>query len=353
MAKDKTNNSLISHERIFDLVLEICYYIESIDSVTDIDGIISAFVKKIAELFKINRVSCMLIDEARGELYLKAALGLDPSVVKVAIKLGDSFAGKVAKEGEPFLVKNVREEFPELGEERLSRYLSNSFIIVPLKTRDRIVGVLSLTEKKDKNGFSEDDLRTINFIGQHLALYIENIRLSDRNKSLSNADPLTNLANHRYFQEQLQEEIYRAERYARPLAILMVDIDNFSNYNQVHGYPAGDSVLQQVGRIIKENRRLVDFISRYGPEEFAIILPETRLKEAIFTAERIREKASTSVFTDGSQKKSPLGMERLTVSIGVVEHKIGLTGEELIHRLFLALKEAKQKGKNCVCVHGK
>ncbi len=352
MAKDKTNNSLISNERIFNLVLEICSYIESIDSVTDIDGIISAFVKKIAELFKINRVSCMLIDETKGQLYLKAALGLDPSVAKIAIKLGDSFAGKVAKEGVPFLVKNVREEFPELGEERLSRYLTNSFIIVPLKTRDRVVGVLSLTEKKD-NVFSEYDLRTISFISQHLALYIENIRLSDRNKSLSNTDPLTNLANHRYFQEQLQEEIYRAERYTRPLAVLIIDIDNFSNYNLVHGYPSGDSVLQQVGRIIKENRRLADFVSRYGPEEFAIILPETRLKEAIFTAEKIREKVSTSVFTDGSQKKSPLGMERLTISIGVVEHKVGLTGEELIQRLLLALKEAKQKGKNCVCAYSK
>jgi diguanylate cyclase (GGDEF)-like protein len=353
MAKDKTNNSLNSHERIFDLVVEICNYIKSIDSVTDIDQIITAFVKKIAELLKINRVSCMLIDEARGELCLKAALGLDPSVVKVAIKLGDSFAGKVAKEGEPFLVKNVREEFPELGEARLARYLSGSFIIVPIKTRERVVGVLSLTEKKDKLPFSEDDLRTINFISQHLALYIENIRLSDRNKSLSKIDPLTNLANHRYFQEQLQEEIYRAERYARPLAVLMVDIDNFSNYNQVHGYPAGDSVLQQVGKMIKENRRQADFISRYGPEEFTVILPETKLKEAIFTAERIKDKASTSVFTDGSPRKSSLGMERLTVSIGVVEHKVGLTSEELIQRLILALNEAKQKGKNCVSVYNK
>lgn len=353
MAKDKTNNSLISHERIFDLVLEICGYIESIDSAADIAGIISAFVKKIAELFKINRVSCMLIDEAKGELYLKATLGMDPSVEKIAIKLGDPFAGKVAKEGKPFLVKNVREEYPELGEERLSRYLSNSFIIVPLKTRDRVIGVLSLTEKKDKFVFSEEDLRTINFIGQHLALYIENVRLSERNKSLSKTDPLTDLANHRYFQEQLQEEIYRAERYARPLAILMVDIDNFSNYNQAHGYPAGDSVLQQVGRIIRESRRLADFISRYGPEEFAVILPETKLKEAIFTAERIRERVFTSVFTNGSQRKSPLGMERLTVSIGVVEHKVGLTSEELIQHLLLALKEAKQKGKNCVCAYKK
>ncbi|MBU1928563.1 MAG: sensor domain-containing diguanylate cyclase [Candidatus Omnitrophota bacterium] len=353
MAKEKINNSLISNEHIFDLVLEICNYIESINSVTDIDGIIAAFVKKIGELFNINRVSCMLIDETRGELYLKAALGLDPSLAKASIKLGESFAGRVAKEGVPFLVKNVREEFPELGEQRLSRYLTSSFLIVPLKTRNKVVGVLSLTDKKNKYSFSENDLKTINFISQHLALYIENIRLSDRNKSLSRTDPLTNLANHRYFHEQLQEEIYRAERYSRPLAILMIDIDNFSNYNQIHGYAGGDSVLQQVGMIIKDSRRLVDFVSRYGPEEFAIILPETKRKEAVFTAERIREKVAASVFTDDSQRKSPLGLERLTVSIGVVEHKIGITSEELIQRLLLVLKEAKQKGKNCVCAYSK
>lgn len=348
MEKNNAHLSRHKHGKLFDLVLEICNYITSIESINDIEGIISAFVSKISETFNVGKVSCMLLDEATGELYIQAAIGLSPEAQDIRVKLGESFVGKVAKEGEPFLVDDIRTQFPELSEERLARYLTYSFLIVPLKIRDKVVGVLSLTDKKDSSTFTQDDLRTINFISQHLGLYIDNIRLVDKNKKLSVSDPLTNLFNHRYFQDQLSEEIYRSERYGRSLSLLMIDIDGFSVYNQTYGYPAGDIALQQIAKIINDNIRQVDAASRFGPEEFAVILPETRLKESLATAERIREKISFAVFTDDSQRKSALTMAKLTVSIGVTEHKIGLSKEELLQRLNNALVEAKKKGKNCV-----
>jgi len=130
----------------------------------------------------------------------------------------------------------------------------------------------------------------------------------------------------------------------------MLDIDNFSSYNQNYGYSAGDSVLKQIGRIIKENTRQTDLVGRYGPEEFMIALPETKLKQANFVAEKIREKIAQAIFTGDEARESSLGMVRLTVSVGVTEHRTGLSKEGLIRQVISALQEAKQKGKNCTCV---
>ncbi|MBU1998092.1 MAG: sensor domain-containing diguanylate cyclase [Candidatus Omnitrophota bacterium] len=351
MPAQKHKNSSSVGDRLVNLVFEICSYINSLAFEDGVEEVINAFVNKIAEVFKVGRVSCMLLDEASNELYLQAGVGLNPQLKNIRVKVGESFAGKVAKEKTPFLVENVRDQFPEFNQERLCRYLSLSFIIVPLKTRDGVLGVICLTDKKDKDNFTPDDLRSIDFIAHHLALYIENIRLLDKNKKLTITDQLTGLYNHPYFQEQLQEEIYRAERYKRAMSLILVDIDNFSSYNQEHGYAAGNVALQHIARIIKENIRNVDLASRYGPEELSVILPETRLKEAVATAERIRQKVAAAVFTNSAQRDSSLSMARLTVSIGVVEHKIGLNNKELLERLNNALAQAKShEGKNSVFV---
>lgn len=210
------------------------------------------------------------------------------------------------------------------------------------------MGVLSLTDKKNQDIFAEDDLKILNLLSRYFALHLENINLSEKNKVLLIIDPLTDLFNHRHFQEQLLEEIYRAERYRRHLSFIMLDIDNFSQYNHIYGYAAGDNVLKQIGKIVKENTRLADISARYGPEEFIIILPETKLKDAVLVGEKIREKISYAIFT--GDRESSLGMSKVTVSVGVAEHKVGLSNEDLIKRLNSALQDAKQKGKNCVCI---
>ncbi len=335
---------LVNPKWVTDFFTEIC---GSLDSILDIDKLTALFVNKVAEIFRVNKVSFMMIDETKSELSIKASQGLNTEAVQMRPKLGDAFGGWVAKEGKSLLVKDVEAEFPELSKNRLSRYLTKSFVIVPVKIRDKVMGVLSLTDKKDQDTFSEDDLKMLNLFSHFFALHIENINLSEKNQNLLIADSLTGLFNHRYFQEQLLEEIYRAERYKRHLSLMMFDIDNFSQYNHMYGYAVGDSALKETGAIIKENTRLADIACRYGAGEFVVILPETRLKEALIVGEKIREKINYAIFA--YNRESALGMSRLTVSIGVAEHRIGLSSEELIKRLNSALQDAKQKGKNCVC----
>jgi len=340
-------NSINEHERFWDLLMEAD---TAMSVILDIDKLIAFAVNKLAEIFMANRVSFMLLDEAKGELSLKASCGLDLDAGEVKLKLGEAFGGRVAQKGDPLLVKDVEAEFPELSKNRLSRYASKSFVIVPIKIQDKVAGVLNLTDKKDQGIFTDGDLKMLTLVGRHLALHIENIRLLEKNKNLEAFDHLTGLFNHRSFQEQLSEEIYRAERYRHLLSLLMLDIDNFSSYNQNYGYSAGDSVLKQIAKIIKENTRQTDAVSRYGPEEFMIALPETKLKQANFVGEKIREKIAQAIFTGDEARESSLGMVRLTVSVGVAEHRTGLSKEELIRQVISALQEAKQKGKNRTCV---
>ena len=330
-----------------DFILPLC---DTMSFASDIDTLTNAFVKNVSQVFHAGKVSFMLLDDAKGELGIKASQGLDPSVTQAKVKLGEMFSGKVARDRKPLLVKDVEEEFPDMPRGRLTRYTSKSFMIVPVETREELLGVVSLTDRTQEEAFNEHDVKLLKSLCNYFALHIEMLRLLEHNKNIAILDPLTGLYNHRFFQEQLLEEIYRAERYKHPVSLMMVDIDNFTAYNEAHSYSAGDSVFKQIGKIIRENLRQADVLSRYGLDEFAIILPETKIKEALFVGEKVREKIGFAVFTGDESRKSPFGMARLTASIGIAEHRVGLTKEELIRHASGALMEAQQKGKNCVCV---
>ena len=339
------NNSTNEYKRFWDLLLEAD---NAMSSIIDIDKLIAFVVNTLAEIFRASRVSFMLLDEARGELSVKASRGLDPAASEAKLKLGEAFGGWVAKKGESLLVKNIEVEYPELSKDRLSRYASKSFVIVPIKIEGEVAGVLNLTDKKEQGTFTEEDLKMLTLVGRHLALHIENIRLLERNKDLATLDPLTNLFNHRYFQEQLSQEIDRAQRYRRPLSLIILDIDDFQEYNENHGYAMGDRVLVQMAGIFKDSLRKVDIASRYAGEEFGIILPDTIRKQAAIVAEKLRDKIATSVFVE--KRDSSLGMVRLTVSAGVAEYNIRNNKDEFIQQVKQAIQEAKEKGKNRVSV---
>jgi len=158
---------------------------------------------------------------------------------------------------------------------------------------------------------------------------------------------LTNLYNHRYFQTHLSSEVTRVYRYPHPLSLIMLDIDSFKEFNDTYGHPKGDLVLSQIARAIKKNVRKVDIPCRYGGEEFAIILPETKLAEAVLVAEKIRASVGKIHFDTGkdAQKK------RMTVSGGVAQFRSGMKKEDLVRCADESLYEAKGTGKNRICVH--
>lgn len=159
-------------------------------------------------------------------------------------------------------------------------------------------------------------------------------------------DSLTGMYNRYVFKEILRQEIDRAHRYERHLSLLMIDIDYFKKINDLFGHTVGDHVLQEVSSIIKETVRKTDMITRFGGEEFAIILPETTVGHATLLAERIRKKIEKNDYSAFIKK------EPLTVSIGISNyHTPGQKSDlSLVHSADQALYAAKREGRNKVVI---
>jgi len=231
-------------------------------------------------------------------------------------------------------------------------YKTNSFISYPITIGGRKVGVLNVTDKAGGRTFDEVDLGLLDIIGPQVALALERAEWQERATEfqlMSITDPLTALPNRRYLEERLMEELNRSRRYDYPMSFLMIDIDDFKAYNDKNGHQAGDVALQITAHCLKGGLRSADVASRYGGEEFCILLPQTGISEAGAIADRIRQRVSTTQFPHG--KTQPLG--RVTISIGVSTFSTLVnTSENIIAAADRALYEAKNMGKNRVVFFG-
>jgi len=173
---------------------------------------------------------------------------------------------------------------------------------------------------------------------------VDALRQSEsRYMELSIKDDLTGLFNQRHFYHLLQAEIERAERYGRPLSLLLIDIDDFKRFNDTHGHMEGDRVLERIGETIQRCVRRTDWAFRYGGEEFTVFMPETLGDQAGVVAERIRTEFRAERF-----RPSPDREESKTVSIGIAQYQSGEELKEFISRADRNMYEAKRLGKDRV-----
>jgi len=166
-------------------------------------------------------------------------------------------------------------------------------------------------------------------------------RERDALKALSTTDGLTQVANHRAFQERLKEEFRRAQRYDDPMALIAMDVDHFKVVNDTHGHLAGDATLVEVARAIRTAVRETDFIARYGGEEFAVLLPKTHLAGALTVAERMSQAIRAA-------RAGRDGTIRVTASFGVsgFPGRGVTTAEQLLKTADEALYRSKREGRN-------
>jgi diguanylate cyclase (GGDEF)-like protein len=165
-----------------------------------------------------------------------------------------------------------------------------------------------------------------------------------RFKEMSITDELTGLHNSRHFFSRLKAEIKRTDRYGHPLTLLILDLDNFKQYNDTFGHLSGDKVLAETGNIIRKSIRSTDSAYRYGGEEFAVILPESSGQESLYIAERIRKSFESEALFD--HKKDGL---RVTVSIGVAQYVREEEMSTFIKTADENMYAAKNAGKNRIC----
>ena len=193
--------------------------------------------------------------------------------------------------------------------------------------------------------FSEEEKDLLEYLAGQAVVSIENASLHETVERQAVTDELTGLANVRAFVERLDHELVRSRRYDTPLALVMVDIDNFKRVNDTHGHLQGDRVLTQVGAVLRELARATDTPARYGGEELAVILPQTDAERAAQLAERMRAAVEALELPLAGGE----GTLTVTASFGVAAApESGLTRPELIAAADAALYRAKRNGKNRV-----
>lgn len=223
--------------------------------------------------------------------------------------------------------KEVSRDFPEIPV---------IFLTASGGVEDKIIGFESGGQDYISKPFHfEELLARINVALKLNEKRIKAVRDAEAYKNLSITDPLTQVSNRRYFDIKFKEELERASRTGYLLSCLMIDIDKFKKINDTYGHQTGDEVLKKVAATIKESIRAVDFVSRYGGEEFIVILSQTDLNGAAQMAERIRIAISNI-------KLPPI--EKITASIGAATGN----SKEIVSNADSALYKAKQNGRNRV-----
>ena len=217
-----------------------------------------------------------------------------------------------------------------------------SMVCVPLVFNEDIIGVFYVDDFNPRK-FTKRELRLLYILSSFAAMSIDHARLHDTTRRLAITDGLTGLFNHRYFQEVLEKELARAERYNESFSLLMLDIDDFKPLNDSYGHQFGDRVLKLLADVFTASVRDTDTVARYGGEEFAIILPKVDSGQAAIMAQRIKNEVKAR------SKKFARGKRPVSVSIGVASFPIDVTERfSLIDRADKALYAAKAMGKDRV-----
>lgn len=218
----------------------------------------------------------------------------------------------------------------------------NPTLIVPLKTKNHVNGMIVLGEQITSEPYSPYEKELIMNIASLASIAISNAALLE----MTTTDMMTHLKMKHYFYTVLIEKLELSDSQKMPLSVLMLDIDFFKRFNDTYGHACGDVVLQMVAKIIQQNTRNQDMAARYGGEEFVVMLCDTPAPAAQKIAERIRNSiANLDILYDGQHLN-------LTISIGVSHYnpEIDMTAKNLVERADKALYNSKQTGRNKVSV---
>jgi len=293
--------------------------------------------------------SCLiyLVDPNRQKLNLFLSKKEEKDLI-IKQKQGDVFDRWVTRHTSSLLVEDAKKDFRfdlEKTEYRPERPVL-SLISAPLRVEQRFLGVLRLDNNK-ANFYSQDDLRFLDAICNVGALGLENALLFQRTQELAIRDSLTSVYTKGYYLERLNAQIQRGMRQPqRNLSLLMIDIDNFKNYNDRYGHIAGDIVLKSLGKLFFDFFATITgaAVCRFGGEEFSVFLPDITKKESKKLANDLRLKVQERRFVLRREET------RLTISVGLAHLSSKMkVAQDLILKADTALYRAKQKGRNKVC----
>ena len=325
--------------------------------ILDLSNILN-FIKIITSTLNIEKMVQALLFSCQGNILVSSVsiflhVNLDDSNFMLKNSVGyetDNFDIKI-KKSDPlikFLNTNINYVFfKDIKIDEAYKTIVKKLtpldpeIILPFKAKLSLNGFLVLSKKLTGKDFTNSDLNFMTSIAEAAGIAIENTRLYE----MATVDRMSTLYVNHYFKNRMAEEFSRSRRFKKPFSLIMMDIDHFKIVNDTYGHQAGDYVIKQIGRIIQESIRQMDIPSRYGGEEFAIILPETGVSSTKMIAERLRHTIETFDFK--FKNKSI----KITSSFGIsLLEKNFKTKEEMIDSADQALYYSKEHGRNMVTV---
>jgi diguanylate cyclase (GGDEF)-like protein len=342
---EESNRRLEARVRDLSLLFDLT---RSINSTLEPAELMKRVTEMVGITLGVEEFAVVLIDDNTGELEVAETFGF-PSGAQlkgVRFQQGEGITGLAVTTGQTQLVRDTAQEprFKHYGGRHTG---DGSFLAVPLKYKDKVVGVFNFS-RPAADAFRPEEVELLQSVANQAAMAIMNARLFQQTVELSLTDPLTGTANRRHLFDRLELEVTRAQRFGNELSLVMIDIDHFKLYNDRNGHPAGDEVLKGVAAALQHTVRKVDTVARYGGEEFSVILPQIRRDEAVTVADKLRRAVESIDFPNATM----LPGGRVTISVGLAHFPSDAQDlTQLLTRSDAALYAAKNGGRNRVALY--
>lgn len=266
----------------------------TLTSTLDLSEVLQIIMSKVRGLLNPENWSLMLMDEDGEHLVFEIAVGASGQTLKgEKLRVGEGIAGWVAETGQSLLVSDVQtdQRFCKRFDE-LSDFTTRSLICVPMKSRDKVLGVIELVNRLEETPFTDPDMRVLETLAEYAAIAIHNAGMFRRIQRLVITDEHTSLFNARYLYELLDRELALARQEHREVSMIFFDLDHFKQVNDIHGHLCGSRVLREVGHLIQSLARedIVPF--RYGGDEFILVLTRHGKGEALELARQLRARVN-------------------------------------------------------------
>jgi diguanylate cyclase (GGDEF)-like protein len=348
---DKAEITVLNRElkrRIFDLNA-VLGLVRNLYSIMEEEGLFSLLARMMQDQLGAKSVFLMLPNRENGEIGGKHFYGVHTPELFGK----DAISELRIERGRPLYkwIKNEKQIWQLYTMQKLSRedkllqaLLSSGFQIgAKLTFSGDNFGLIFLGEKTGGARYRQTDLDILAILVNMAVIAYKNIKQFKNIEELSYTDSITGLYNYRYFYKRLTEEVFRAKRFSRKLALVIFDIDDFKIYNDSYGHQTGDQLLKQLGDLLLSTVRSIDVVSRYGGEEFCVIMPESDQEECLKFMERLRKSIMNSAFNDEYRKQE----HNITISLGGAIYPYDARSvDRLIYCADMALLKAKSGGKN-------
>lgn len=320
---------------------------KTLTSSLELRDVLKGIMAHLERLLQPQIWSLLLKDDESGELTFEIAVSPVSNDLKgMRLQPGEGIAGWVAEHGEALLIPDVTQDGRYSGHVAIAvDYPVASIACVPLKIRERVLGVLELIGIQGDEPFNPENMPLLGAVADFAAIAIDNARNYQRISELVITDDLTGLHNARHFHELLEYEVDRASRYGSQVSLLFLDLDHFKEVNDTYGHLVGSRMIAEVGHLIRRHIRSSDRAARYGGDEYVIVLPNTGKQGALAVAFKMLERLQAHQFQADSGETIVM-----TASFGVATYPDDAPDKtELIRAADAAMYEAKEGGRNGVC----